>query len=283
MSLIDLERRLRENRDDTATWLVYADALQESGDPRGDVIALGERLRQGDGSVAAKYAERCRAARWPRDAPFPRMHYRVRFEQMFAELRAHPAITVEKATIDEPMLEEIPRWREVAGAYWPTGMEELYTELAGVDLEWVVTDTKSSNAPVAGGIHIPSLDLWDYDALENELWFDFLEGTSPLHDLRPIDRFIPEAYTVLYCPAEEPSKIAYHYCGERLVPTDLTYREWLELLFRSRGTLYWIQLATSPERDNTWVGDGVDRVAQLFPDLDPGSMRPAEECPEVDL
>jgi uncharacterized protein (TIGR02996 family) len=65
-----LERTLLANRDDTANWLVSADALLAQNDPRGEVISLGERLSSGtrDPLVAARYAVRCRAARWPRGA-----------------------------------------------------------------------------------------------------------------------------------------------------------------------------------------------------------------------
>lgn len=272
-----IERQLLANPDDSAAWLVYADALLERGDPRGDVIALGEQLRRGDSSVAARYAERCRAARWPREAPFPRMHYRVRFEQMFAELRVRPDVEIRVASIDDP-LDDLETWKRAAGAAWPAGMTELYTELSGVELEYRIGEDAS------GGIHIPSLSLWDHDALDGELWFDFTEETSALHRIRPIDRFISEAYTVLYLETPSaPARVAYHYCGESLVPLGITYREWLELLFRARGALYWIQLAMGPGGRRTWVEEGIEHVAKLFPDFDPESIRPASAFPEVDL
>jgi uncharacterized protein (TIGR02996 family) len=279
MSERDLEMRLLSNPDDAGTWLVYADALQRRGDPRGEVIVLGERIAQGDHSVDAQYAERCRAARWPRDAPFPRMHYRVRFEALFAELRARADLTIRRAQIAEPDLDALAHWRAIAGAAWPAGMTELYTDLSRVDLEWNGEDSLS------GGIHIPPLRLWDHAALENELWFDFTEADSALHEIRPIDRFTPEAYTVLYLEnPNETAKVAYHYCGESLVPIGVTYREWLELLFRSRGVAYWIQLATGPQTGHrSWVEEGIDQVAQMFPDFDPHAMSPATAYDEVPI
>jgi uncharacterized protein (TIGR02996 family) len=278
--LAQLEARLLADRDDRAGWLVYADALQERGDPRGEVIALGERLRAGDATVAARYAERCRAARWPRAAPFPHMHYRVRFEQMFAELRARSDVAVRTATIESPDPDAIARWRPIAGAAWPDGMTELYTELSGVELDYDVKNAES----VGGALHIPSPALWDHAALEQELWFDFTEPDSALHRIRPIDRFVPEAYTVLYLRSPSaPAEVAYHYCGEALVPTDLTYREWLECLFRARGAMYWIQLALGPAGGTTWVEDGIAHVARMFPDFDPGAMMPPRAMPEVPL
>jgi uncharacterized protein (TIGR02996 family) len=275
----DLELQLLERPDDTATWQVYADMLQERGDPRGDVIALGEKLRQGDDSVAALYAERCRAARWPRGAPFPVMHYRVRFEQMFEELRARPDISVRTALIEGPVLDDLARWKKVAGAAWPPGMTELYSELSGVDLEY-----KIEGGSLGGAIHIPALSLWDHGPLDGELWFDFTDDDNPLHRLRPIDRFVSEAYTVLYLrDPDRVAEVAYHYCGETLIPTRLSYREWLEMLFRSRGVFYWIKLAVEKRGRGTWVEDGIAQVAKRFPDFDPAAMSPTTDCEEVEL
>jgi uncharacterized protein (TIGR02996 family) len=273
-----LEKQLRQQPDDAATWQVYADALQQHGDPRGDVIALGERLRAGEAQLAALYAERCRAARWPRGAPFPRMSYRVRFEQMIAELKAHPDVTVKRADIADARPDELARWHAVAGPAWPEGMTELYSEVSKVSIDYKVNGVKSVN----GSIHIPTLELWDHDQLEDELWFDFTEPESALHRIRPIDRFVAEAYTVLYLRDDKsPAEVAYHYCGESLVPVGLTYREWLELLFRARGVLYWIQLAIGPRKDTTWVGEGIDHVAKMFGDFDPTSMSPKTAFDEV--
>jgi uncharacterized protein (TIGR02996 family) len=278
--LTELEATLLANPDDRGCWLVYADALLERNDPRGEVITLGEKLSSGDASVAARYAERCRAVRWPRGAPFPHMHYRVRFEQMFAELRARPEMEIRTAEIDPPDPAAIPRWQKVAGAAWPAGMAELYSQLSGVRLDYSVKDREDTG----GAINIPALDLWDYQALNGELWFDFCLPDSPLHFIRPIDRFVAEAYAVLYLrPAGQPADVAFHYCGERLVPTGFTYREWLELLFRSRGAHFWLDATLTPTRDTTWTGECVAHLARLFPDFDPDSMKPARARPEVRL
>ncbi|MDQ3335474.1 MAG: hypothetical protein M4D80_09940 [Myxococcota bacterium] len=275
-----LEQQLLQQPDDAATWQVYADALQQRSDPRGDVIVLGERLRAGETKLAAQYAERCRAARWPRGAPFPRMSYRVRFEQLIAELKAHPGVTVKKAEIADARPDDLARWQAVAGPAWPEGMTELYSEVSSVEIEYTVNGFESVN----GAISIPTLDLWDYERLEGHLWFDFSEPESALHRIRPIDCFVPEAYTVLYLrDKKSPAEVAYHYCGESLVPVGLTYREWAELLFRARGVLYWIQLAIGPTKDRTWVGEGIDQVAKMFPDFDPTTMSPKRSFKEVPL
>jgi hypothetical protein len=210
------------------------------------------------------------------------MCYRVRFEQLFAELAAHPEIAVKRARIGDPNPDETARWRAVAGAFWPAGMTELYQALSSVELDWDVRGAESTG----GSISIPTPALWDHAALENELWFDFTDEGSALHAIRPIERFVPEAYAVLYLDPARPdaeAEVAYHYCGEELVPTGLTYREWLELLFRARGTTYWLGLTLHPSPDTTWVGKAIERVATMFPDFDPASMRAARPRPSIDL
>jgi hypothetical protein len=96
----------------------------------------------------------------------------------------------------------------------------------------------------------------------------------------------PEAYAVLSLrPEGKPAMVAYHYCGEELTLTGLTYREWLEFLFRSRGVLYWLQLATRPssEQGHTWVEQGIALVARLFPDFEPNSISPMQAQQEIDV
>jgi hypothetical protein len=203
------------------------------------------------------------------------MIWRRRFEALIAELRAHPAIVVGEARIGLPTpAAEIARWKAVAGAAWPEGMSELYAERASVEVEFIADGPDSD---VSGGIHLPPLSrVWDYGALKGMLWFDFLEADHPFHQIRPIDMFTPEAYAVLYpVPGDRPATVHYHYCGEVLVPTGLTYVAWLELLFRARGIAYWLDRCTGPHvGPPTWVEDGHARMSELFPDFVPASLGP---------
>lgn len=273
-----IEAQLRNDPDDLDAWLVYADWLAERGDPRGEVLHLQRRLAHGDDdpgdALRDRYAALCRQVRWP-DGLTPPMCYRARFEAMIAELQAHPQIAVRQALVGGPTPPQVLElWRTEAGAAWPDGMTELYREVDSVDIEYEVLGEDGST----GGIHLPGLRwMWDYDALQDELWFDFLEADHPFHRIRPIDRFVPEAYAVLYpVPGDRPAQVAYHYCGEELTPTGLSYRAWLELLFRSRGVAYWLTLTLQPPGSDrrTWVESGIDRMVELFPDLDPDGMRP---------
>ena len=201
-------------------------------------------------------------------------NYRQRFLAMIAELSAHPALQVSEAKLGAPTPRaDIALAHEIAGAAWPDGMSELYAEVGSVDIEWRV---RNADHP-SGAIHIPPVrDVFDYEGLKDELWFDW-DDDGPFHHIRPIDRFVPEAYAVLYpIPSRAPAKVHYHYCGESLVETELTYRDWLEALFVTRGVSYWLDIFTGPATSRTWVEEGHEAFAKLFPDFDPSRLRPTK-------
>jgi hypothetical protein len=206
--------------------------------------------------------------------------YRARFETLIAELEGCPELEVTEATIGSPTPpDELEAARAVAGAAWPEGMTELYTELSQVD---VAFRSRSEGGP-SGAIHIPTVtNVWDHAAHEDELWFNWCEPNSPLLHIRPIDRFVPEAYAVLYpVPGDRPAMVHYHYCGESLVPTSLSYQAWLEQLFKARGVNYWLKIFTGPRRRMTWVEERHDAMARLFPDFDPIGASPSEPFAEI--
>ncbi|HTL33235.1 MAG TPA: hypothetical protein VL326_08925 [Kofleriaceae bacterium] len=199
---------------------------------------------------------------------------------MIAELRAQPRVTVRRADLGPATpAAELAAWQAKAGPAWPDGMTELYSELSSVDIEWQL------QGDCGGEIHLPPIgEVWDYDRLEDQLWFDFLPAGHPFHSIRPIDRFVPEACAVLYpVPSDREAQVHFHYCGESLVPTGLGYRQWLELLFRSRGAFYWLTLTLGPPGARTWVEECIDEVASLFPDFAPSSMQPTVPFEELEI
>ena len=203
---------------------------------------------------------------------------------MIRELSSRPEVTVTEARLGPPTDPGVlAAAQAVAGAAWPKGMTELYSELSTVDIAYRVAGSE----PNGGAIHIPTVtDVWDHAGHEDELWFDWLIEENPDHPftrIRPIDRFMSEAYAVLYpIPSDAPATVHYHYCGESLTPTGLSYERWLELLLRSRGASFWLVLTTGPRTRSTWVEQNIDRVADLFPDFDPRSMSPRTPFEEVD-
>lgn len=212
------------------------------------------------------------------------MPWRLRFEALVRELSNCPQVTLIEAEIGPPTdAAVIEKARRQAGAAWPRGMTELYAELSFVDIAYRVEGSDGNG----GAIHIPTVtDVWDHEGHEEELWFDWMVDDNPNHPftrIRPIDRFVNEAYAVLYpVPGDVPATVHYHYCGEELIPTGLSYERWLALLLRSRGVSYWLTLATAPRSRTTWVEENIDRVAKLFPDFDPASIRPKRAFDAID-
>ena len=209
------------------------------------------------------------------------MSYKRRFEALVHELSVTSGVRLKEATIGPPTDPQvIAAARKVAGAAWPDGMSDLYAELSYVDLEWHL-----SGSSQGGAIHIPSVtDVWDHAAHQDELWFDFVPEEGALRKIRPIDRFVAEAYAVIYpVPGDRPATVHYHYCGEELVPTGLSYKDWLELLLRSRGAMYWLQLTLGPSTSRTWVEENLDKVAAIFPSFKPETMIPSTPFEPIDL
>ena len=212
--------------------------------------------------------------------------WRPRFEVLIDELRRTPGITLTQATLGSPTDPGVlAAARAVAGGAWPDGMAELYADLSRVDIAFSVHGSEGNG----GAIHIPTVtDVWDHAGHEDELWFDWQEGDDhPFKLIRPIDRFANEAYAVLYpVPPEglaaKQATVHYHYCGEELFPTGLSYTDWLEWLLKSRGASYWLTLTLGRRRGRTWVEENIDRVASLFPDFAPQglvSTAPRREIP----
>lgn len=203
------------------------------------------------------------------------MRWRPRFEALVEELGSTPGVRLTSAVIGPPTDPHVlAAARVVAGAAWPHEMTALYEELGHVDIAYEIDGSGHG-----GRIAIPTVtDVWDHGGHEDELWFDWLVEESPDHPftrIRPIDRFVPEAYAVLYSvPGDAPATVHYHYCGEELTPTGLSYEQWLERLFVARGATYWLQLAMGPSTKRTWVEENLERVAALFPDFVPSALHP---------
>ncbi|KAL4865894.1 hypothetical protein BDV12DRAFT_199664 [Aspergillus spectabilis] len=91
--------------------------------------------------------------------------------------------------------------------------------------------------------------------------------------LKPIDTFVPEAYTVLVGPKKKDKKgkfsdyVAYHYCGEELFHTRYTFAEYVERMIVARGWWYWVTtLCGDRER---FEADSFKKLAvQIFEDID---------------
>lgn len=184
--------------------------------------------------------------------------------------------------------EQIAAARAVAGASWPDGMTELYEELSFVDIAYDIpcnrrelesfghtalnipntfaeeaarlfADPEDRAVLMDGGkIQIlPVGQVWDFDALEDVLWFSDPELDAPgLRLLRPIDIYDEYNHAVLYpVPGRDPRVHDFNIEGH-LTDTGLSYRAWLERVLRSCGVRDGLQelclLRAPREPDEEW-------------------------------
>lgn len=218
-------------------------------------------------------------------------NYRARFEALIEGLRQHPNLLDLRAELGEPTdPEAIEEARALVGKAWPEGLTEFFQELSFVEISFKASSTNPKGEPrdVYGTISIPNVtSMFDYENLEDEIYFDFMEGDHPFHLIRPLDRFVPEAYVVLYPIHKDvekntkPAHIAYHYCGEELWDTDLSFTDYIDFLMLSRGIHYGIKLKVGPRDRYTWVEEMQDTTQKLFPDFDPKVLATKRKRTEI--
>ena len=162
---------------------------------------------------------------------------------------------------------QIEAARAIAGDSWPDGMTELYEQLSFVDLCYDIpcnrrelesfghtalnipntfpaeaarlfADPEDRAVVIDGGrIQIlPVGQVWDFEALEDVIWFSDSALDSPhLRLIRPLDIYDEYNHAVLYpVPSQQPKVHDFNIEGH-LVNTGLSYREWLERVVRSCG------------------------------------------------
>ncbi len=210
------------------------------------------------------------------------MSYRARFESLVSDLQSHPKVTIQTATIGPPTDPAVlVAAQKIAGKAWPSGMTAFFEQMSSVSIAFVAAGTNASGGPceVRGTIAIPRVeDMFDYAGLEEETWFDFLESDHPFHLIRPLDRFVPEAYAVLYPVNINPaanavqSRVMYHFCGEELWETGMSFEQYIDFLLITRGIHYSIKLKVGPRGASTWVEEMHDAAHRLFPDFDPNAL-----------
>jgi hypothetical protein len=197
------------------------------------------------------------------------MSYRARFEAVVAKIRACPALTLHAADLGPPTAPSVVAdARRRAGGAWPGGMAQLYDEVSFVRIAYSFVDAPS-DTQTGGAIDLPPVDqVWDHEAHEDEIWFSDPElDNADLRLIRPIDRFVPEQYAVLYpVPSATPAKVYAFDRNSSLTPTGLSYAQWLDLLLVSHGAYYWLRelcVARDPEIDPHFY-DNFDRVARVL-------------------
>ncbi|KAL2867228.1 uncharacterized protein BJX67DRAFT_108357 [Aspergillus lucknowensis] len=223
-----------------------------------------------------------------------------RLQSLIESLQSNPNISVTEAAIGEPATQtEIREARRAAGGYLPPGLEEFYSQVGSFKLEWAyngpellapsASELSWSDLALRGTVDIiPITEIfagWKGGGWEGILWFptgdededeDEESWRYTYRHLKPIDMFIPEAYTVLVGPKDKTEgarfsdHVAYHYCGEGLEETRYTFAEYVERMIVCRGYWYWVTslCASEVERGSLEVQELKTVAPQIFPDMD---------------
>jgi hypothetical protein len=193
--------------------------------------------------------------------------WKSRFEKLADEIKAHPLLRVDAWEIRPPASDtDILRATQVAGGTLPTGLAEVYRELDGMRLEWSLREDAPFEAaePPAGAINLLPLirDRGEsiFGSWKGIVWFN---EEDKYRRAIPFDLFTPEAGSAFY-PMPGDMAVHYHYLGESLSTTGRTFLEYLELLFKARGYLYWPASLCTEEQNSAMVEDFRTNLPKLF-------------------
>jgi hypothetical protein len=193
--------------------------------------------------------------------------WKKRFEDLVQEIGGHPMLQLDAAEIRPPATDaDIERATKAAGGALPTGLAEVYRELNGMRLQWSVRDASAftTDEPPAGAIDLLPIirDRGEsvYGSWKDTVWFS---ETDKFRHVVPFDMYTPEACAAFY-PVGGETIVHDHYMGESLASTGRTFLQYLELLFKARGYLYWPTSLCEEEQDSTAVEDFRVNFPKLF-------------------
>lgn len=168
------------------------------------------------------------------------LDYRHRISARIDEIKSVPGFTLHFSELSEPSPESMESVRAKVRNL-PTGVEEFYTQLGGLDLEWEYADPHGDgNATDFGAVRILPIEQVFSDGL-GTVWFDDFEGGGRFKDVKPFDVFIEEACAAFLWEsgAAPEDTVVYHYLGEATRPLDLTFTEYMERALDSCGYQNW--------------------------------------------
>lgn len=190
-----------------------------------------------------------------------------RFETLVEEIKSHPLLRVEVAVVAPPATDaDIARATQAAGGMLPPGVEEFYRELDGMQLEWFVRDDVEfeTEEPASGAINLLPLirDRGEsvFGSWKGVVWFS---EDDRFRHVVPFDLYTPEAGAA-FAPVGGEMIVHDHNLGETLSSTGRTFDEYLELLFKARGYLYWPQSLCQDEQDSAEVEFFRTNLPKLF-------------------
>lgn len=204
------------------------------------------------------------------------MGYKGRFEKLIEEIKSHPLLRVGRVDLRPPASDaDIERATRAAGGALPPGVEDFYREMNGIEFGWSLKkDAKfESDQRPAGAVNLLPLVRDRGESIfgnwKGMVWFN--EDDKYRHVV-PFDLFTPEAGAAFYSVGGRMI-VHYHYLGESLSSTGRTFPEYLELLFKARGYLYWPTSLCKEEQASAEVEYFRTNLPKLFGES-PDGFRP---------
>ncbi|MFE7584910.1 hypothetical protein ACFU5Y_25495 [Streptomyces gardneri] len=174
--------------------------------------------------------------------------YKDRVEARIRELQTAPGISVRKYEVAAPAPRSIvDAVRTEAGGHLPAGVEDFYTQVNGLSLEWSYLAPGSEGEPAdQGSVNILPLENVFSD-WKDAIWFDSFPGGDRFRAVKPFDLYIPEACAAFRQPLGEPAEdtLYFHYIGESLTELPLTFTQYVDQALNTCGYLGWHSLLSS--------------------------------------
>ena len=153
----------------------------------------------------------------------------------------------------------------------PKDILDFYKEANGLQLSWELRERyqdKFDSDTIEG--HILILPIQEvFKDWKDIIYFDF-EGGETFKLLHPIDFFVAEACAALYLDDSDNPGVYYHYCGEEMYSLNMTFKEYLNALLKTRGFWYWqtaVVAELTGEEDIEEPEDFRNTMPLLFPDF----------------
>lgn len=209
----------------------------------------------------------------------PKPRYARRLTRLVDELKANSRVDVELAEIGAPTAAgKLASARESAPDLG-SSVFAFYEEVSSFTLKWRGVEVPEGENWVGAVDVRPIDDVAGPEVGKGRVWFDDTPEESPLRRLRPMDIFQPEACMALY-PVPGKATVHYHYFGESLLPTGLTFDAWFDRLIASRGFWYWIRACTG-DTDATAVAAFRKGASELFEEFDATLFVPTTNSGEI--
>ena len=190
------------------------------------------------------------------------------FSDFEKEFKNNKSVVKEKFEINEtPADASLIAVQKELNRIEPTVLN-FYEAANGVEIKWTAVDSSMLDSEMLGRVKInPFLQvIKDWSGV---VFFDKTPRDSEIRKFFPLDFFADEA-VVGFCTKEGWRNMLYLYrFDDELVPLQVTFHSYLQLLIKAKGTFYWqyLILEIIQKKENEVSKRIKKYLSQLFPDF----------------